>query len=139
MDERVPVPFVTGATGHQFDPDVCMVRRILFCDGEYKDIGVCQGCGCDIAAGEAVCDGCRKWTGMWARQAAAGACGSVRLCLAELAELERTLSWFSVVDAGGGDEAARLCAGCGCEVGPGLSLCEECEAELMSAQGAVWP
>ncbi len=34
---------------------------------------------------------------------------------------------------------AWLCAGCGCETGPGLSLCETCEAELMSAQGAAWP
>jgi uncharacterized OB-fold protein len=66
--------------------------------------------------------------------------GSVQLCLEELVELEQSLAGFSVVDAEPqGVRAAWLCAGCGLEVGPGRSLCEDCEEELMHRQGVAWP
>ncbi|BDD88723.1 hypothetical protein [Desulfofustis limnaeus] len=141
MEERVPVPFVTRRLGQLFGLDEPLVRVLLWGDGTVrKEIGVCAGCGCDIEAGALVCDDCRKWTGVWARQAAEGVTGSVRLCLEELQELlryfERSAVAESAAGAGGGEQ--WLCAGCGCETGPGVSLCEGCEAELMSAQGAAW-
>ncbi|MDX9894314.1 MAG: hypothetical protein RBS34_02645 [Desulfofustis sp.] len=142
MDELVPVPFVKREYGWPYNPDEGLYHRIFFAGGEYKDVGICQGCGCDIESGETVCGDCSKWSGVWARQAADGLSGAVRQLLADLRELEFALRGLSVVKTGAdaaGAPAARLCAGCGCEVGPGLSLCEECEAELMGAQGAVWP
>ncbi len=141
MVGHVPMPFVTRFLGRSFDPDDLLVKRSVYCDGDYKDVGICQGCGGEIAAGKAVCDDCRKWSGVWARQAVMGTCGSVRRCLDELDELEGLLAGFSVVDpgSGGGTETvARLCGGCGCEVGPGVSLCERCEEELMITRGDIW-
>jgi predicted amidophosphoribosyltransferase len=53
---------------------------------------------------------------------------------------ERVLGGGAEVEAGGGSApAAWLCAGCGLEVGPGRSLCEDCEEELLHRQGVAWP